>query len=127
MSQSTPPLPQAVGYGVVLGLGFFFALIMNGITWIQAKFSQYSPNSAIEFSSASRSVKTGLVVAGIISSCEFHRLSFVEVYDVNHGNRDMESDPSSKRNSILYYGHIWRLLVCCWRHVANSDILCRRE
>jgi hypothetical protein len=45
---------------------------MNGITWIQAKFSKFSPNSAAEFTAASRSVKTGLVVAGILSSCEPH-------------------------------------------------------
>ncbi|KIJ96893.1 hypothetical protein K443DRAFT_271420 [Laccaria amethystina LaAM-08-1] len=64
----TPPLPQGAGYAVVLGLGLFFALFMNLITWIQQKFSDFSPNSASEFSAASRSLKTGLVVAGIVSS-----------------------------------------------------------
>ncbi|KAI0052387.1 urea transporter [Auriscalpium vulgare] len=63
-----PPLPQGVGYGVVLGLGFLFAIIMNGITWVQAKYSKFSPNSAAEFTAASRSLKTGIVVAGILSS-----------------------------------------------------------
>ncbi|KJA18647.1 hypothetical protein HYPSUDRAFT_144666 [Hypholoma sublateritium FD-334 SS-4] len=62
------PLPQAAGYAVVLGLGLTFALFMNSVAWIQSKFSQYSPSSASEFSAASRSLKTGLVVAGIISS-----------------------------------------------------------
>jgi Na+/proline symporter len=66
---SAAPLPPAAGYAVVLGLGFAFALFMNGVTWIQQKFSHLSPNSASEFSAASRSLKTGLVVAGIISSC----------------------------------------------------------
>lgn len=28
-------LPQGVGYGVVVGIGFFFALFMMGVTWIQ--------------------------------------------------------------------------------------------
>jgi Na+/proline symporter len=65
----TPPLPQGAGYAVVLGLGLFFALFMNLITWIQQKFSDFSPGSASEFSAASRSLKTGLVVAGIVSSC----------------------------------------------------------
>ncbi|KAF9485747.1 urea transporter [Pholiota conissans] len=65
---SAAPLPQGAGYAVVLGLGFAFALFMNGITWIQQKFSHLSLNSASEFSAASRSLKTGLVVAGIISS-----------------------------------------------------------
>lgn len=67
---SASPLPEAAGYAVVLGLGLAFALFMNGVTWIQKTFSQYSPNSASEFSAASRSLKTGLVVAGIVSSCE---------------------------------------------------------
>ncbi|KAF9017720.1 urea transporter [Hymenopellis radicata] len=65
---ANPPLPQGVGYAVVLGLGLFFALMMNVISWIQLKFSDFSPNAASEFSAASRSLKTGLVVAGIISS-----------------------------------------------------------
>lgn len=69
VSDSPPPLPQAVGYAVVLGLGIVFALAMNVTTWIQARFSKYKPNSASEFSAASRSLKTGLVVAGIVSSC----------------------------------------------------------
>ncbi|KAJ4486883.1 urea transporter [Lentinula lateritia] len=68
VSDSPPPLPQAVGYAVVLGLGIVFALAMNVTTWIQARFSKYKPNSASEFSAASRSLKTGLVVAGIVSS-----------------------------------------------------------
>ncbi|TFK31378.1 urea transporter [Crucibulum laeve] len=65
---STPPLPQSAGYAIVLGLGLFFALFMNGVTWMQAKFSKISPNSAAEFTAASRSLKTGLIVAGILSS-----------------------------------------------------------
>ncbi|KJA25361.1 hypothetical protein HYPSUDRAFT_134883 [Hypholoma sublateritium FD-334 SS-4] len=65
---SASPLPEAAGYAVVLGLGLAFALFMNGVTWIQKTFSKYSPNSASEFSAASRSLKTGLVVAGIVSS-----------------------------------------------------------
>lgn len=28
-------LPQGAGYGVVVGIGFFFALLMAGITWLQ--------------------------------------------------------------------------------------------
>lgn len=71
------PLPQAAGYAVVLGLGLTFALLMTGVTWIQSKFSKYSPNSASEFSAASRSLKTGLVVAGIISSCNIHSICIV--------------------------------------------------
>ncbi|PPQ77900.1 hypothetical protein CVT25_015387 [Psilocybe cyanescens] len=62
------PLPQGVGYAVVFALGFGLAVFINLITWTQAKFSDFSPNSASEFSAASRSLKTGLVVSGIFSS-----------------------------------------------------------
>ena len=36
MSSITPPLPVGVGYGVVVGIGFFFAAVMCGISQIQA-------------------------------------------------------------------------------------------
>ncbi|KAI0071512.1 Na+/solute symporter [Panus rudis PR-1116 ss-1] len=72
MSSSTsefrPLLDQSVGYGVVVGVGFFFAALMLALTTLQAKFSKYSPSSSEEFSSASRSVKPGLVCCGIVSA-----------------------------------------------------------
>lgn len=35
MTSSLTPLPVGVGYGVVVGIGFFFALVMCGISYIQ--------------------------------------------------------------------------------------------
>lgn len=32
---SIQPLPVGVGYGVVVGIGFFFAAVMCGISYIQ--------------------------------------------------------------------------------------------
>jgi urea-proton symporter len=32
-----PVLPQGAGYGVVIGIGFFFALLMWGISYLQVK------------------------------------------------------------------------------------------
>lgn len=58
-------LPQAVGYAVVLGIGFFFAALMLGMSWIFNRYSDTKSGSAEEFTSASRSVKPGLVAAGI--------------------------------------------------------------
>ncbi|KAI0691691.1 Na+/solute symporter [Earliella scabrosa] len=63
-----PLLDQSVGYGVVVGVGFFFAALMLVLTWLQAKFSRFSPSSSEEFTSASRSVKPGLVCCGIVSA-----------------------------------------------------------
>ena len=28
-------LPQGAGYGVVVGIGFFFAFLMTGVSWVQ--------------------------------------------------------------------------------------------
>lgn len=35
MASTTTTLPVGVGYGVVVGIGFFFASVMCGITYIQ--------------------------------------------------------------------------------------------
>lgn len=37
MSSSTALLPQGAGYGVVVGIGFFFALLMAGISYLQVR------------------------------------------------------------------------------------------
>ncbi|KAL4263840.1 sodium:solute symporter (SSF) family protein [Pleurotus pulmonarius] len=66
--QFRPLLDQSIGYGVVVGIGFFFALIMVFLTYLQSKFTTLSPSSSEEFTSASRSVKPGLVCCGIVSA-----------------------------------------------------------
>ncbi|KLO07914.1 solute symporter family transporter [Schizopora paradoxa] len=61
-------LPQASGYGIILGGGFAFAFFMLILSWLQSKFTDNSPFETEEFSSASRSVKPGLVCSGIVSA-----------------------------------------------------------
>ncbi|CUA74441.1 Urea-proton symporter DUR3 [Rhizoctonia solani] len=69
MSESVSTvLPQGAGYGVVVGIGLFFSAFMLGLTWIQARYTGFSPNNSEEFSSASRSVKPGLIASGIVSA-----------------------------------------------------------
>ncbi|KAF8622309.1 hypothetical protein AX15_007118 [Amanita polypyramis BW_CC] len=68
MTGTVAILPQGAGYGVVIGIGLFFSLFMIGITALQARYTGFSPNSSEEFSSASRSVKPGLIAAGIVSA-----------------------------------------------------------
>ena len=77
------PLPLGVGYGVVVGIGFFFAALMCGISYIQVgsalrtiplaheiqnRFTRYSTKTSEEFNTASRSVKPGLIASGIVSA-----------------------------------------------------------
>ncbi|KAJ7468088.1 solute symporter family transporter [Mycena latifolia] len=61
-------LPIGVGYGVVVGIGFFFAFIMCGISYLQNRYTRFSTKTSEEFNTASRSVKPGLIASGIVSA-----------------------------------------------------------
>lgn len=82
---SIQPLPVGVGYGVVVGIGFFFAAVMCGISYIQVcntsagatvtvtdqvqnRYTRFSTKTSEEFNTASRSVKPGLIASGIVSA-----------------------------------------------------------
>ena len=82
---SSQPLPVGVGYGVVVGIGFFFAAVMCGISYIQVgfawirsimtvidqaqnRYTRFSTKGSEEFNTASRSVKPGLIASGIVSA-----------------------------------------------------------
>ncbi|KAF8518646.1 urea transporter [Hysterangium stoloniferum] len=41
---------------------------MLGLTWMQARYTPFSPSNSEEFTSASRSVKPGLIASGIVSA-----------------------------------------------------------
>ncbi|KAJ3819192.1 urea transporter [Lentinula raphanica] len=65
-SSSSNVLPEGAGYGV--GIGLFFSAFMLLLTAIQARYTAFSPKNSEEFSSASRSVKPGLIASGIVSA-----------------------------------------------------------
>ncbi|KAG2046339.1 Na+/solute symporter [Suillus hirtellus] len=60
-SEFKPLLAQSVGYGVVVGVGFFFAGVMFILTTLQRKFFEFSPASSEEFT-------PGLICCGIVSA-----------------------------------------------------------
>ncbi|KAK9458739.1 uncharacterized protein V1516DRAFT_697433 [Lipomyces oligophaga] len=62
-----PPLPQGAGYGVVVGLGFAFAAGMILTTYLLKRYQNENITSE-EFSTAGRSVKTGLIASAVVSS-----------------------------------------------------------
>ncbi|KAL8774663.1 MAG: hypothetical protein Q9203_004035 [Teloschistes exilis] len=64
---TAPPLSQAVGYGVVIGLGFLFALGMILTTYVLKRYRNEVQTSEM-FSTAGRSVKSGLVASAVVSS-----------------------------------------------------------
>lgn len=61
-------LPAGAGYGIVIGIGGVFAIIMLGLTWLQNRYTTFSTMNSEEFNTASRSIKPGLIAAGIVSS-----------------------------------------------------------
>ena len=61
-------LPPGAGYGIVIGIGGVFALFMLGVTYVQNRYTTFSTKQSEEFNTASRSVKPGLIAAGIVSS-----------------------------------------------------------
>ncbi|KAL2809251.1 Sodium:solute symporter family-domain-containing protein [Aspergillus granulosus] len=61
------PLSQAFGYGIIIGLGFAFALVMIFITWALKRY-QHEVITSEMFSTAGRSVKSGLVASAVVSS-----------------------------------------------------------
>ncbi|PVH82449.1 urea active transporter [Cadophora sp. DSE1049] len=63
----TPPLGQSYGYGIVLGLGFAFAFGMILTTWILKRYN-YELQTSEMFSTAGRTVKSGLVASAVVSS-----------------------------------------------------------
>ncbi|TKX20614.1 urea active transporter-like protein 1 [Elsinoe australis] len=62
-----PPLSQAVGYGVIVGLGFLFAFGMMLTTYVLRRYNNELQTSEV-FSTAGRTVKTGLVASAVVSS-----------------------------------------------------------
>ncbi|KAK8074508.1 urea active transporter 1 [Apiospora hydei] len=63
----SPPLEPGVGYGIVLGLGFAFALGMILTTFILKRYNSELVTSEM-FNTAGRTVKSGLVGSAVVSS-----------------------------------------------------------
>ncbi|KAH6611801.1 urea active transporter [Boeremia exigua] len=64
----TPPLSQAVGYGVVVGIGLAIALGMIFVTRVLKKTVGEDNETTEMFMTANRNVRTGLAASAVISS-----------------------------------------------------------
>ncbi|CAB60013.1 hypothetical protein POMI540_2018 [Schizosaccharomyces pombe] len=60
-------LNQGYGYGIVIGLGFAFAIVMILVTYVLKRYVGEVQDSE-HFTTASRSVKTGLISSAVVSS-----------------------------------------------------------
>ncbi|GAA6042482.1 hypothetical protein JCM8097_003048 [Rhodosporidiobolus ruineniae] len=61
-------LSQGVGYGIVVGIGAFFSVLMVALTKLQNRYTVLKTSSLAEFASASHSVKPGMIACAIVSS-----------------------------------------------------------
>lgn len=64
----SPPLSQAVGYVVVVAIGFIIAIIMVIVTRILKRTVGEDNKKTEMFMTANRSVRTGLTASAVISS-----------------------------------------------------------
>jgi Na+/proline symporter len=67
MNVVAAPLSTAWGYGIILGLGSLFALGMIFVTWVLRRYNNELQTSEM-FSTAGRTVKSGLVASAVVSS-----------------------------------------------------------
>ncbi|PHH85559.1 hypothetical protein CDD83_250 [Cordyceps sp. RAO-2017] len=67
MGSPGPALSQGFGYGIILGLGFAFAVLMISLTYILKRFNNEVQTSEM-FNTAGRTVKSGLVASAVVSS-----------------------------------------------------------
>lgn len=67
MSSTGTALPQSYGYGIVVGVGFAFSITMIATTYCLRRYQKEIITSE-EFSTAGRSVKTGLIASAVVSS-----------------------------------------------------------
>ena len=68
MPAFSPPLTSGDGYGIVIGFGVLFAAGMVGTTFCLKRYHGESTDSSEGFSTAHRSVKTGLIASAVVSS-----------------------------------------------------------
>ncbi|KAK5409857.1 urea permease [Exophiala xenobiotica] len=61
-------LSPGIGYGIIAGIGAVFSVIMILTTKFQNRYFAFSTKQSEEFNTASRNVKPGLIVAGIVSA-----------------------------------------------------------
>ena len=68
MFSSVPALSQGDGYGIIIGFGALFAFGMIATTYCLKRYHGEATDSSEGFSTANRTVKTGLIASAVVSS-----------------------------------------------------------
>ena len=75
------PLPQVVGWAVVVGFGALFSVITTIIVIISQKYGGVGHMTSEHFNTAGRSIKTGLTASVIISQWTWAATLLVSLHD----------------------------------------------
>jgi Na+/proline symporter len=116
-----PPLSQAYGYGIVVGLGFLFALGMIFTTYVLKKYN-YEKQTSEMFNTAGRTVKSGLVASAVVSSWTW-AATLLQSSGVAY--RYGVSGPFWVRCVLRVVISGWRLtkiLVCLWCNSSDHSL-----
>mmetsp|Transcript_26647 Transcript_26647/g.68655 ORF Transcript_26647/g.68655 Transcript_26647/m.68655 type:complete len:685 (+) Transcript_26647:445-2499(+) len=65
--EGKPPLPEGLGWFVVIGLGAVFALSTVALVWLDSKYGGTNNNNSEDYNTAGHSMKTGLVACNVVS------------------------------------------------------------
>lgn len=79
----------------------FFSAFMISLTAIQARYTPFSPKNSEEFSSASRSVKPGLIASGIVSAWTW-AATLVRISVHSHGQSLPHPESSCSSKAALW-------------------------
>jgi hypothetical protein len=112
INASAPVLSPSVGYGIVLGMGLGFAVLMLTITKLTTRYGEHSASeSSEEYTSASRSLKPGLIASGIVSAGKWTCQTFFDG-DLDPVQSYLGGDPSAGVDSLSCVRTEWPMVVC---------------
>ncbi|KAF8130255.1 hypothetical protein EV363DRAFT_1296881 [Boletus edulis] len=119
-SEFRPLLSQSVGYGVVIGVGFFFAFVMLILTMLQRKFFKFTPASSEEFT-----VRPTFIIA-LPGAIAVLLVVFMAVTSAASSELIGVSSllPKATGEEIVKASHyficFWAVWMGCWASILNA-------
>lgn len=123
-------LGPGVGYGIIAGIGAVFTVVMLLTTKLQNRYSLHSTKQSEEFNTASRSVKPGLIAAGIGELARSidvvvlaSRLAASMLTRKSSVKLDVVSHPVNELNLCIQLWNFGCHVVCCYGFISGALVL----